>query len=342
MELSPTAAISSGVRIPVSGRAADRTVAGSVARTCSGKSQTTRRVATLLREAGQRVVVVRHPMPYGDLAKQAVERFATYVDLDKYETTIEEREEYEPHIDKGTVVYAGVDYEAILRQAEKEADVILWDGGNNDTSFYRPDLLIVVADPLRPGHELTYYPGETNIRMADVVVINKVDTAKPENVEIVKQNVRTLNPDAVVIEAASPITPDDGVQIRGKKVLTIEDGPTVAHGGWCYGSAYIAARRFGAGEIVSAAPSAVGSIKETSRKYANSRKVLPAMGYGEKQIKELQETIDATPCDVVLSGTPIDLSRVLKTKKPIVHVRYELDEIGHPNLEEVLEEWKLI
>ncbi len=311
-------------------------------RTGSGKSQTTRRVAQILRDHGKKVVVVRHPMPYGDLAKQAVERFATYADLDRYETTIEEREEYEPHIDKGTVVYAGVDYEAILRQAEKEADIVLWDGGNNDTSFYKPDLLIVVADPHRPGHEMSYYPGETNIRMADVVVINKVDTAKPENIEIVKQNVRTLNPDAVVIEAASPITPDDGVRIRGKKVLAIEDGPTLTHGGMEYGAAYIAAQRFGASEIVTAVPYAVGSIRDTYKKYANSRKVLPAMGYGPKQIKELEETIDATPCDLVVSGTPIDLSRVLKTKRPIVHVRYELDEIGHPNLEEVLKDWKLI
>ncbi len=311
-------------------------------RTGSGKSQTTRRVAQILRDHGKKVVVVRHPMPYGDLAKQAVERFATYADLDKYECTIEEREEYEPHIDKGTVVYAGVDYEAILRQAEKEADIVLWDGGNNDTSFYKPDLLLVVADPHRPGHEMSYYPGETNVRMADVVIINKVDTAKPENVETVKQNVRILNADAVIVEAASPITPDDGVQIRGKKVLAIEDGPTLTHGGMEYGAAYIAAQRFGAAEIVSAVPYAVGSIRDTYKKYANSRKVLPAMGYGEKQIKELEQTIDATPCDLVLSGTPIDLSRVLKANKPIVHVRYELDEIGHPNLEEVLKDWNLI
>ena len=317
-------------------------VAVCAVRTGSGKSQTTRRVARILRDHGKKVVVVRHPMPYGDLAKQAVERFATYEDLDRYECTIEEREEYEPHIDKGTVVYAGVDYEKILRQAEKEADVILWDGGNNDTPFYKPNLHIVVADPHRPGHELSYYPGETNVRMADVIIVNKVDTAKPENVELVKENVRTLNPDAVVIEAASPITPDDSVPIRGKKVLCIEDGPTLTHGGMEYGAAYIAAQRFGASEIVSAVNYAVGSIKDTYKKYANSRKVLPAMGYGPKQIKELEETIDATPCDLVVSGTPIDLSRVLKAKKPIVHMRYELDEIGHPNLEEVLREWSII
>jgi len=311
-------------------------------RTGSGKSQTTRRVAGILRAAGKTVVVIRHPMPYGDLASQAVERFATYEDLDKYQTTIEEREEYEPHIDKGTVVYAGVDYEKILRQAETEAEILLWDGGNNDTPFLKPDLLLVVADPLRPGHELSYYPGETNVRMADVVVVNKVDTATPENVEIVKRNVRTVNPDVVIVEAASPITPDDTVQIRGKRVLAIEDGPTLTHGGMEYGAAYIAAQRFGAAEIVSAVNHAVGSIKETYKKYPNSRKILPAMGYGPKQIKELEETIDATPCDLVLSGTPIDLSRVLKTKKPVVHVRYELDEIGHPNLEDVLRDWELI
>jgi len=317
-------------------------VAVCAVRTGSGKSQTSRRVAGILRAHGKKVVVVRHPMPYGDLASQAVERFATYEDLDKYETTIEEREEYEPHIDKGTVVYAGVDYEQILRQAEQEAEILLWDGGNNDTSFFRPDLLIVVADPLRPGHELTYYPGETNVRLADVVVINKVDSATPENIELVKQNIRSVNPDVVLVEAASPITPDDSVQIRGKRVLAIEDGPTLTHGGMEYGAAYIAAQRFGAAEIVSAVGYAVGSIKETYKKYPNSRKVLPAMGYGPKQIKELEETIDATPCDLVLSGTPIDLSRVLKTKKPVVHVRYELDEIGHPNLEDVLKDWDLI
>ena len=311
-------------------------------RTGSGKSQTTRRVAGILLAHGKKVVVVRHPMPYGDLASQAVERFATYADLDRYETTIEEREEYEPHIDKGTVVYAGVDYEKILRQAEREAEILLWDGGNNDTPFFRPNLHIVIADPLRPGHELSYYPGETNLRMADVVVINKVDTATPENVEIVKGNIRTVNPDAVIVEAASPITADEAHLIRGKRVLAIEDGPTLTHGGMEYGAAYLAAQRFGAAEIVSAVGHAVGSIRETYKKYPNSRKVLPAMGYGPKQIKELEETIDATPCDVVVSGTPIDLSRVLRTKKPVVHVRYELDEIGHPNLEDILRDWEII
>ena len=311
-------------------------------RTGSGKSQTTRRVAQILRDRGKRVVVIRHPMPYGDLATQAVERFATYADLDKYECTIEEREEYEPHIDKGTVVYAGVDYERILRQAETEADIILWDGGNNDTPFYKPDLYLVVADPHRPGHELTYYPGETNLRMADVVIVNKVDTATPENVEIVKANVRAVNPDAVIVEAASPITAVDKEPVRGKRVLVIEDGPTLTHGGMSYGAGYIAAQRFGAAEIVDPKPYAVGSIKETYKKYPNAGNVLPAMGYGPKQIKELDATIDAVPCDVVVSGTPIDLGRVLTPNKPIVQVRYELDEIGHPNLEDVLRDWKLI
>lgn len=311
-------------------------------RTGSGKSQTTRRVAGILRSHKKKLVVVRHPMPYGDLASQAVERFATYEDLDRYKTTIEEREEFEPHIEKGTVVYAGVDYERILRQAEKEAEVILWDGGNNDTPFFKPELYIVIADPHRPGHELTYYPGETNVRMADVVVINKVDTATPDNVRVVKENVRRLNPDAVIIEAASPITAIDDAPVRGKRALVIEDGPTLTHGGMSFGAGYIAAERFGATEIVDPKSYAVGSIKDTYKKYPNAGKVLPAMGYGPKQIKELEQTIDAVPCDVVVSGTPIDLGRVLKTKKPIVQVRYELDEIGHPNLEDVLREWSLI
>src|SRR5436309_655584 len=296
-------------------------IAVTAVRTGSGKSQTTRRLAQILMARGKKVVVVRHPMPYGELEEQAVERFAKYEDLEKYKATIEEREEYEPHIEKGIVVYAGIDYERILREAEREAEIIIWDGGNNDTPFYKPDLHIVVADPLRHGHELSYYPGETNFRMADVVVINKVDTATPENVEVVKRNVREVNPDAVVVEAASPITPDETVQIRGKTVLAIEDGPTLTHGGMEYGAAYIAAQRFGAAEIVSAVGHAVGSIKETYKKYPNSRKVLPAMGYGPKQIKELEQTIDSHPGDLVRSGTPIDLSRGLETKKRVVHVR---------------------
>jgi len=317
-------------------------VAVTAVRTGSGKSQTTRRLAQILMAHGKKVVVVRHPMPYGELAEQAVERFATYADLDRYKCTIEEREEYEPHVEKGIVVYAGVDYERILREAEKECDVLLWDGGNNDTPFYKPDLHIVVADPLRPGHELTYYPGETNFRMADVIVINKIDTAKPEDVATVRTNAHEVNPDAVVVEAGSPITLADPEPIRNRKVLVIEDGPTLTHGGMAYGAGALAAERFGASEILDPRPYAVGSIKTTFKKYPHLGKVLPAMGYGPKQITELEETINAVPCDVVVSGTPVDLGRILKANKPVAHVRYELDEIGHPNLEDCLRDWNLI
>jgi len=317
-------------------------IAVTAVRTGSGKSQTTRRLAQILMAHAKKVVVVRHPMPYGELADQVVERFAKYEDLEKYKATIEEREEYEPHIEKGIVVYAGIDYERILREAEREAEIIIWDGGNNDTPFYKPDLHIVVADPLRPGHELSYYPGETNLRMADVVVVNKVDSAKPEDVEVVKRNAQSVNPDAVVVEAGSPITLADQEPIRNRKVLVIEDGPSVTHGGMVTGAATIAAQRFGASEIVDPHPYAVGSIKTTFKKYPHIGRMLPAMGYGAKQIKELEETINAVPCDVVVSGTPVDLGRVLKVNKPVAHVRYELDEIGHPNLEDVLREWKLI
>ena len=317
-------------------------VAVTAVRTGSGKSQTTRRLAQILMHHGKKVVVVRHPMPYGELAEQAVERFATYEDLDRFHTTIEEREEYEPHVEKGIVVYAGVDYERILRQAEKECDVLLWDGGNNDTPFYKPDLHIVVADPLRAGHELTYYPGETNFRMADVIVINKIDTAKPEDVATVRTNAHEVNPDAVIVEAGSPITLADPEPIRNRKVLVIEDGPTLTHGGMAYGAGALAAERFGASEILDPRPYAVGSIKATFKKYPHLGKVLPAMGYGPKQIKELEETINAVPCDVVVSGTPVDLGRILKANKPVAHVRYELDEIGHPNLEDCLRDWNLI
>jgi len=317
-------------------------VAVTAVRTGSGKSQTTRRLAQILMHHGKKVVVVRHPMPYGELAEQAVERFATYEDLDRFHTTIEEREEYEPHVEKGIVVYAGVDYERILRQAEKECDVLLWDGGNNDTPFYKPDLHIVVADPLRPGHEITYYPGETNFRMADVIVINKIDTAKPEDVATVRTNAHEVNPDAVIVEAGSPITLADPEPIRNRKVLVIEDGPTLTHGGMAYGAGALAAERFGASEILDPRPYAVGSIKTTFKKYPHLGKVLPAMGYGPKQIKELEETINAVPCDVVVSGTPVDLGRILKANKPVAHVRYELDEIGHPNLEDCLRDWGLI
>jgi len=308
-------------------------------RTGSGKSQTTRAIAGILRAKGRRVVAIRHPMPYGDLEKQAVQRYATYADLDKNECTIEEREEYEPHIDKGIIVYAGVDYERILRQAEKEADVILWDGGNNDTPFYFPDLHVVVADPHRADHAKLYYPGETNVRMADVVIINKVDTADPKNVELVREIVTELNPKAKIITAASPVTVDDPKAIKGKTVLVIEDGPTVTHGGMKFGAGLIAAKKAGAKKIIDPRPYAVNSIKETFEKYNHLENVLPAMGYGELQIKDLQQTINAAKCDVVVSGTPIDLNRVLKANKPIIRVRYELQVLGQPSLEEVLKKF---
>jgi len=307
-------------------------------RTGAGKSQTSRRVADILLALGKRVVTVRHPMPYGTLADQICQRFSSYEDLDRHHTTIEEREEYEPHIDRGGVVYAGVDYEVILREAEKEADIVLWDGGNNDLPFYKPDLHIVVADPHRPGHELTYYPGEANVRMADVVVINKIDTADFEDVSTVRRNVRALNPDAVVVEAASPITAEDPKKIRGKKVLVVEDGPTLTHGGMSYGAGTVAAQRFGAAETVDPRPYAVGSIKETYDKYPTIGPLLPAMGYGPQQVKELEETINATPCDLVVVATPIDLRRVAHIEKPCDRVRYELQEIGQPTLADLLSE----
>jgi len=305
-------------------------------RTGAGKSQTTRRVSEIFQAAGKRVAAIRHPMPYGDLAKQAVQRFATYADLDKHDCTIEEREEYEPHLDRGSIVYAGVDYEAILRQAEKEADVILWDGGNNDLPFYTPNIHITVADPHRPGHELRYHPGEANLRLADVVVINKVDTANPDSVAQVRRSIAEVNPSAMVIEAASPITVSgDPNELRGKKVLVVEDGPTLTHGEMAYGAGLIAAKRFGA-EPVDPRPYAVGSIAATYKKYPTTGTVLPAMGYGDAQVKELEETINLTPCDVVLIGTPIDLRRVLKIDKPAVRVSYDLQEIGRPTLEDAL------
>ncbi len=308
-------------------------------RTGSGKSQTTRRVCDLLREMGKRLVVVRHPMPYGNLVAQACQRFATYEDLDRYECTIEEREEYEPHLDRGVVVYAGVDYGRILGEAEREADIIVWDGGNNDLPFYKPDLHIVVVDPHRSGHEVTYHPGETNLRMADVVVINKIDTANRADVDATRNNTVSVNPRATIIEAASPIFVEDPAEIRGKRVLVVEDGPTLTHGEMAYGAGIVAARRFGAAEIVDPRPYAVGTILATYRKYPTTGPVLPAMGYGQEQVAELAQTIENTPCDLVIVATPIDLRRVLDIDKPNQRVRYEVQEIGRPNLADVLKAW---
>jgi predicted GTPase len=305
-------------------------------RTGAGKSPATRRVACVLRLLGYRVVLVRHPMPYGDLARQAVQRFGTYEDLDKGDCTIEEREEYEPQLDDGSVVYAGVDYEPILRQAEQEADVILWDGGNNDLPFYASDLHIVVADPHRPGHERAYHPGEANARAADVFVINKVDTAPAENVIAVRENLRALNPRAVLIQAASPIRVANPEAVRGKRVLVVEDGPTLTHGGMAYGAGWLAARRSGAAAIVDPRPFAVGSIRETYRRFPGIGPVLPAMGYGREMIRELEQTINDAEADLVLVGTPIDLGRFLKINKPTQRARYELQEIGQPTLDDVL------
>ena len=306
-------------------------------RTGSGKSQTTRRVSQILREMGYKVAAIRHPMPYGDLVKQKVQRFATYADLDKHECTIEEREEYEPHIDSGVVVFAGVDYEAILREAEKEVDIVLWDGGNNDFSFYKTDLNIVVADPHRPGHEHTYHPGEVNVRLADVFVINKVDTADPESVIKVRTTLHELNPKAVVIEGASPLFVDNPEEINGKRVLVVEDGPTLTHGEMAYGAGWVAARRFGAGEIVDPHPFAVGSIHDTYVKYPSTGAILPAMGYGDQMVKDLEETINKMDVDLVISATPIDLTRIITINKPVQRVRYELEEIGKPDLVDILQ-----
>jgi predicted GTPase len=305
-------------------------------RTGSGKSQTSRKICNILRKRGLRVVAIRHPMPYGNLVKQAVQRFASYDDLDVHECTIEEREEFEPLVDIGIVVYAGVDYERILREAEKEADIIIWDGGNNDTPFYRSDLHIVVADPHRPGHEVNYHPGETNLRMADVVIINKIQTADRQNILTVWNNIERLNPSAIVIEAASTMVVDEPELIRGKRALVVEDGPTVTHGGMKYGAGTFAAENFGASEIIDPRPFAVDSILDAFRKYPHMEKVLPAMGYGKEQVKDLEETINRADCDVVVSGTPIDLRRVIDVNKPVIRVRYELSEIGHPDLEDVL------
>jgi predicted GTPase len=311
-------------------------VAVCAVRTGSGKSQTTRRVSKILIDMGYKVAAIRHPMPYGDLVKQRVQRYASYADLDKYECTIEEREEYEPHLDNGVIVYAGVDYADILKQAEQEVDIVLWDGGNNDFSFYVPDFSIVVADPHRPGHEVSYHPGETNLYLADAFVINKVDTAEPENVLKVRESLNRINPEAIVIEAASPLFVDDPSAIHGKRVLVIEDGPTLTHGEMKYGAGWVAARRFGAAEIVDPRPFAVGSIAETYAKYPGTGPILPAMGYGDAMVADLEKTINKADVDMVVSATPIDLTRIIKVNKPMQRVRYELQEIGTPTLQDLL------
>lgn len=309
------------------------------ARTGSGKSQTSRLTAKILKNKGLRVVVVRHPMPYGDLRKQICQRFASYEDLDKHNCTIEEREEYEPHINNGVIVYAGVDYEKILHEAEKETDIIVWDGGNNDLPFYKPYLHIVVVDPHRPGHEVTYHPGEANLRMANVVIVNKVDTADPQNVKRVKENIKMVNPNALILDAASPIAIDNPELVKGKKVLVIENGPTLTHGDMPYGAATIITQRLGASEIVNPKPYAMGSIKEAYKKYTHLEGILPALGYSEKQINELKETVERTPCDVVVIGTPVDLRKIMTISKPTVRVKYELQILGPVSLEQVLNDF---
>jgi len=308
-------------------------------RTGCGKSQTTRRVIELLQAAGKKVVAVRHPMPYGNLVEQKVQRFARMEDLDKYKCTIEEREEYEPHIVRGNVIYAGVDYEAILREAEKEADVIVWDGGNNDMSFFKPDLQITVVDPHRPGDELFYYAGEINLRRADVIVINKIDTADSDDINAVRGSIQEVNPNSLVIEAASPIFVEGYDQIKGKRVLAVEDGPTLTHGEMTYGAAVVAAEKFGAAELVDPRPYTVGTITETFQKYPEIGTLLPAMGYGEQQIRDLERTINNTDCDLVIVGTPIDLRKVVNLNKAAVRVTYELQEIGKPDLRDALKQF---
>ncbi len=305
-------------------------------RTGSGKSQTSRKIVSLLRSAGKKVVAIRHPMPYGDLVKQKVQRYGSLEDLKKYECTIEEIEEYEPHIALGGVIYAGVDYEAILREAEKEADVILWDGGNNDTSFYKADVTFTVVDPHRPGHELCYYPGNTSLRMADAAIINKIDSADAKNILAVRNNIRQINPEAVIIDGASPIFVSNPEIIKGKRVLVVEDGPTLTHGEMEYGAGTIAAMNYGAKEIVDPRPYTVKSITRTYEKYPKIGVLLPAMGYGDDQIKDLEETINKTECDSVVIGTPIDLGRILKINKPSTRVMYELQEVGGNTVESVL------
>lgn len=315
-------------------------VAVGAIRTGCGKSQTSRRVIELLMEKGLKVVAIRHPMPYGDLNKQKVQRFATVADLAKHKCTVEEMEEYEPHVVRGNVIYAGVDYEAIVRAAEKDpagCDVILWDGGNNDFPFYKPDLMITVTDPHRAGHELRYYPGEVTLRIADVVVINKMDSSSPESVQIVRESIEKVNPKAVVIDGASPIKVDDPSVIRGKRVLVVEDGPTLTHGEMKLGAGVVAARKYGASALVDPRPFTVGKLSETFRLYPNIGTLLPAMGYGTQQLKDLETTINKSDCDSVIIATPIDLNRIIKIKKPNTRVHYDLQEIGFPDLKEVLD-----
>jgi predicted GTPase len=311
-------------------------VAVCAVRTGCGKSQTTRKVCRILGDLGKRVVAVRHPMPYGDLRRQVVQRFSTYKDFQKHRCTIEEREEYEPLVDQGVVVYAGVDYGRILEAAEAEAEVIVWDGGNNDTPFYFPDVHLVLFDPHRPGHELLYYPGETNMLMADIAIINKVDTAPPRNVEIVRRNIERYAPKADILLAESPVLPQTPSRIRGKSVLVVEDGPTLTHGEMAFGAGLIAARAYGAGKIVDPRPYAVGTIQDAFRRYPHIGPVLPAMGYSGTQITDLEETIHRVPCDLVLFATPIHLTRIVKIGKPTLRVRYEYKDHGSPTLEEVL------
>ncbi|MCX7835167.1 MAG: cyclic 2,3-diphosphoglycerate synthase [bacterium] len=311
-------------------------VAIGAVRTGAGKSQTTRAVVKTLRKKGLKVVSVRHPMPYGDLVKQKVQRFASVEDLSKYNCTIEEMEEYEPHITIGSVIYAGVDYEAILKEAEKEADVIVWDGGNNDIPFYKPELMICITDPHRPGHETTYHPGETNLRLADVVILNKIDTANGEDIRLVRSTVSQVNPNAILIEAASPISVENHQLIKGKRALVIEDGPTLTHGEMTYGAGIVAAQKFGASEIIDPRPYLCGTLVETFETYPEIGTLLPAMGYGGKQIQDLEKTIANTPCEVVIIATPIDLRRIIQIKQPTVRVTYELQEIGKPTLEDAL------
>jgi predicted GTPase len=317
-------------------------IAVGAVRTGCGKSQTSRRIIEILMKKGLKVVAVRHPMPYGDLKKQIVQRFATVQDLEKHDCTIEEMEEYEPHIARGNVIYAGVDYKAILEAAETDpngCDIIVWDGGNNDFPFYKPDLMITVTDPHRAGHELSYYPGEITLRIADVVIINKMDSARPENIQAVRDNIHKVNPRALIIDGASPITVDKPELIRGRRCLVIEDGPTLTHGEMKIGAGTVAALKWGASQLVDPRDYAVGKLVETYRTYPDIGTLLPAMGYGNQQIKDLEKTINSTPCEVVVIGTPIDLNRIVRINKPTVRVTYELEEIGKPNLEDVLNDF---